>query len=141
MNKTANQDREMDKGNERLLQLADRLLEIPIYEIDGKKVSNKRTLDKFIFSLYYRRNFFTEKTCGCAIGECPGLFDEWELDCTSNPVIKGKFYGTSAGGMDFFKINSSEYLKLFDSSFLGHDATAKEVAVNIINFVENRVFG
>ena len=124
----------MKKGDKRLLELADRLLEIPVYEINGKKVSNKRVLDNFNFNVIESFDRITLKSCGCALGESRYLFKKALLNFLTSRKL--------------FQINSGESLYLFDpysqfaqSGKLERSATAEEVAVNIINFVEKRVSG
>lgn len=124
--------------DERLLILADRLLEI------GE--DNKMKLKEFKFHSYRER-----KDCGyvgCALGECGYLFDEWCFNKGGDPVLKSFSYPsfTFTSSMRFFKLNRDDASHLFypnsqsyNCEQLSNNATAAEVAYNIINFVERRI--
>ena len=122
----------MKKGDKRLLFLADRLLEIPFYEINGKKVPNKRVLGFFDFTVM--ESHINLESCGCALGEGRYLFKKPFLNLSDSLNL---FQITHMEALHLFQPNSQ-----FDQSCqLDLSATAAAVAVNIINFVEKRVSG
>lgn len=101
-------------------------------------------------------------TCGCAIGECPFVFEEWLFDEFSMPVIakysdlpksidddwKSSSDATHLSGMEFFEIDKREFSQLFmpcgqypliyGGIDLNSKSTPMEVAQNIIIFCERQ---
>lgn len=124
--------------DERLLILADRLLEI------GE--DNKMEHKEFDFNYYHRK-----MDCGyegCALGECGYLFDEWCFGLHLRPALIKLPYSFNPieSAMVFFRLDHEDSSHLFypnsqkyNCEQLGTSATASEVAYNIINFVEMRM--
>ena len=124
--------------DERLLILADRLLEI------GE--DNKMEHKEFNFNFQHRK-----MDCGyegCALGECSYLFDEWCFDKDDDPVLVKMPYPshTIESAKKFFKLNEKDARHLFypnsqkyNCEQLGTSATSEAVAYNIIDFVEMRM--
>ena len=125
--------------DERLLILADRLLEI------GE--DNKMEHKEFDFNYYHR----SINSCGyarCALGECGYLFPEWHFNEANDPVLIKRSYPshTIDSAMVFFNLNHDNALHLFypnsqkyNCEKLGSKATSEAVAYNIIDFVEMRM--
>ena len=125
--------------DERLLILADRLLEI------GE--DNKMEHKEFNF-YYYHKPINSCGYAGCALGECGYLFPEWHFNRNNHPVLINMNHSslTITSAMVFFKLDNEEASHLFYPNLqkyncekLGSKATSEAVAYNIINFVEMRM--
>jgi len=104
---------------------------------------------KFDFS-DYNVGFTSPNTCGtvgCAIGECPVIWDEWSFRAGGMPLLDHLFT-TTASGESWFGVTYDEYCHLFipdnqvaycfGGEDLGESATRYQVADNIKAFIDKR---
>jgi hypothetical protein len=129
MDMTKNQ--KIERGNRRLLKLAKHL------------ESGKLGHEIFDFTQYNSSNSLECGTRGCAIGECPIVFPrEWYFARNGCPTLRET--NVTCDGKTFFAITVYEYSCLFipscsgDGMHCARDATKREVAANIRNFVAAR---
>lgn len=123
----------------------DRLKKLAEHLLHGK-LGHK----KFDFSVYHEgeKSKYHCGTLGCALGECPVLFKkDWafytELDI---PILRNKDFGALTSAKEFFGIEelAVEHLfypkmqntKNFGGKFLTDKATRRQVANNILAFIE-----
>ena len=128
------------QGVKRLKKLAEHLY-------NGKLIH-----EKFHFG-YFNNGMPDEKGCGtmgCAIGECPGIFEEWEFRFAVPLLKKQQEYRfPTECASAFFHIDRTEALALFiakhqgvkfNLKLLDEEATKEQVADNIKTFITNKGF-
>jgi hypothetical protein len=80
-------------------------------------------------------------TIGCALGECPFIFEEWYFDGCDEPVIE-PYYTSLASASHFFNISGKEARHLFiprmqhEHPILEKHSSRQEVAENIYRFID-----
>ncbi len=90
---------------------------------------------------------YTCGTSGCAIGECPIIWEEWVFSFLNSPILKwDKIAGPMHSAEEWFEIGYNEFTHLFiprrqdKSSFggiyLNDKATRYQVASNIKAFID-----
>lgn len=128
-------------NKDRLLKLADHL--------DSGQLIHK----KFDFRIFNTAGTADNPcgTSGCAIGECPAIFDEWTFDINFYPALKENsdgwpltdaetFFGLSAYQADILFTPSGMYDIRTWHLKLDRNATRFDVAKHIRKFVSEQEF-
>ena len=101
----------------------------------------------FNFNTY---NNITEPECGtagCAIGECPIIWNEWVFGYMGSPLLNNTSGSmVSASGKEWFEIDSDEFkhlflpekqnTEIFGGRILTDETTREQVAYNIKAFID-----
>jgi hypothetical protein len=126
-------------GNSRLLELADHL--------ESANLGHDQ-FDLGIFSTFVSGKRNQCGTAGCAIGECPFAFpNDWKFSSNGYPILsvngdQSNIFGDAEKFFELPGIASShlfspgdQEIKIYGGKYLKRNATPKEVAGNIREFV------
>ena len=121
----------------RLKKFADHLMTGKL----GHQVFNFAHLNSFkTKSIPYKCGY-----AGCAMGECPVIFKQWEFNEVADPVLKGIdnstesvviFFGLNYNETDHLFYSHSQNIEKYGGRHLEEEATRKQVARNIRAFIK-----
>lgn len=125
-----------------------RLLQLARHLETGKLGHKEFDFSQFNGIKYHHGERFSTDNCGivgCALGECPIIFEEWKFSPYSKDPIFKEYGGPISSAMEFFDISSSDASGLFlpeepcpwnTTNKLSDSATKEEVAQNIRDFIK-----